>query len=940
MKLCRLVLPALLALLAIPSSPAQDPQPRLRGAIRDGALVPLANSRPPLTLHAQDLGPVPDATPVPGITLVFRRSAAQQADLETLLADQQNPASPTFHHWLTPEAFGQRFGMADADLALTKDWLAAQGFTVIGLSRAHDRLTFSGTAAQVRTAFGAALHRYQIDNQPHLAPAADLSLPSDLAAITTAILHLSDLRPKPQVKSLPRPAFTALSTEAHLLTPKDLAILYDTGSTFTGTGHSIAVVGQSFVNISDFSSVRTFQVLATTANLPFSVLVPGTGVEAIFPGDAGESDIDLEYASGMAPAANVFLVYTGSSPNFGVFDALTYAIDQNLAEVISISYGQCETFLSATDLQQGNAILEQAAAQGQTIVAASGDSGSTACADYPTSGRFTAAEQQALTVNYPASSPLVTAVGGTQMAASAFAAGPNPFWALALNSDLIPSLLSYAPEIAWNEGSVDFGILAGGGGASSAFPRPVWQTQFPGLPAGNTRLLPDIALQASIESPGFLLCTDDASFLASEGQTFSCGDGLRGSNNQYTTGGGTSFAAPTFAGMVARLNQQQASAGQGPLNPLLYRLAASTPSVFHDITTGSIACIPGSAPACAAPGQSGFAAVPGFDEATGLGSLGLGNLLNALPAPPASSLQPTFLLLNSPSLTAAIGGSDLVQISISSLGNPRTAPTGTVAIAVDGVVTNPALTLAPDSNGSDATASYTFIAPAVAGSHLVTATYAGDAAHAPSSATYPILVGNVIATGSITFTVGSVTLPASGSTTSPVLVIPSGGYNGELVWSLAFVSSNGANLTACYDIAPIAIQGNTSTTLSLGTGAACSAPLPSARPAARPLSIRAAQSTPGSAPWRAATTATLSALLLCGLLPKARRRSLALLCLLPLLAVSLTALSGCGGSGAPAATTPPPAAPIPAVTYTLALTGADSVNGVIQSSANFTLTVQ
>ncbi len=949
-KLCRLVLPVLLAVLAVSSSLAQDPQPRLRGAIREGARTLLANSRPPRALHGQDLGPIPDATPVPGITLVFRRSAAQEADLQALLADQQNSSSPSFHHWLTPESFGRRFGVADSDLDATRRWLTAQGFSVTGVSRAHDRITVSGSAAQVRVAFGATLHHYRVDNELHLAPASDLSLPADLAPLVTAVLHLSDFRPHPQAKApaRPRPAFTSFSTDEHFLTPKDLAVMYDTGSTYTGTGHSIAVVGQSFVNTYFPSAIGTFQTLATTNSSLYSVLVPGSGVEAISPGDAFESELDLEYSSGMAPGAHIYLVYVGSDPSYGVFDALAYAIDQNLAEVVSISYGQCETFLSATDVQQGTALLEQAALQGQTIVAATGDAGGTACAQYDTFGQFTTAEQQALTVEYPASSPLVTAVGGTEMAASTYASGPSPFWAPSpVNGDLVASLLSYVPEIAWNEGSANSGIFAGGGGASSAFPRPSWQTQFPGLPSGTTRILPDIAFQASADSPGFLLCSDDQNFLASEGQTSSCSEGLLGSNDQYTIAGGTSFAAPTFAGMVALLNQQQGSAGQGNLNPLLYNVAATSPSVFHDITTGSTACIPG-AYRCGAPGQTGFAAAPGFDQATGLGSLDFGLLLAALPTPHSPSLETTLVQLTTGSDSVAVGGSDPFQISVGSLIRPEgeTTPTGTVAVAVDGVVVDTALLLVPKPGTQDATVYYTFVGPSLAGSHLLTATYSGDGTHAPSSSTYPILVGNVTATGSISLTAGNITLPANGSTTSTVLVVPSGGYNGELLWSLAFVSDNGQNLTACYDIAPLSIKGNTSTTLALGTGTACSAPLPAARSSARPLSVHSPAGSARSASWRTSSAVTLSALLLCALVPSARRRSLALLCLLPVLAVALTTLSGCGGGGgssAPAATSTSPGSGSPsasAVVYTFALTGTDSVNGFIQSSTNFTLTVQ
>ncbi len=223
------------------------------------------------------------------------------------------------------------------------------------------------------------------------------------------------------------------------------------------------------------------------------MFVPNTGNEAALPGDEGEANIDLEYSSGIASSANIFFVFTGTSPNYNAFDALAFAITQDIAPVVSISYGACETLISTTELQQYNAILQQAAAQGQTIVAASGDTGATACAPYSSTNGVSLPQQQALAVGFPASSPYVTAVGGTQMAAGTFTAGTSNYWSSALNTDNNSSLVSYVPEVAWNEDSPTFGLAASGGGSSLFFARPSWQAGVPGIPSGNYRLLPDIA---------------------------------------------------------------------------------------------------------------------------------------------------------------------------------------------------------------------------------------------------------------------------------------------------------------------------------------------------------------------------------------------------------------------------------------------------------------
>ncbi len=942
MKLCRIFLPILSALtpIACATASAQAPEPRLHGPIRESTRAVLPGSVPPRVLGAHDLGPVSATQPLHGITLVFRRSDAQEADLQQLLAAQQDPASPQFHHWLTPEAFGQRFGMADSDLEATKQWLGAHGFEVTGVSRAHDRITFSGTARQVSDAFATNLHHFQVDGEPHIAPNSDLSLPSDLAAITTTILHLSDFRPHPTARLATHPAYTTGNTQTHFLTPPDLAVMYDLPPNtypYPGSGQSIAVVGQSYVDLSIDSIVREFLTSTTTRTFT-PVLVPGSGVQAVSPGDQGESEIDLEYTSALLNGANIVLVYVGSNPNYGVFDALAFAIDQNIAPVVSISYSECETFLSSAELAQGTALFQQAGLQGQTLVAASGDAGSTACA-FSTASSLSTTQLQALAVGYPADSPYVTAVGGTQMAPGTFTQGSSTFWRAATSPfDSVPSLLSYVPEIAWNEDSPSLGIFAGGGGASAIVARPSWQTGVPGIPAGSTRLLPDIALQASSSNPGFLFCTDDRSYFTA-GQNPGCNLGSE-SLDVYPHAGGTSFAAPTFAAMVALLNQNTQTLGQGNLNPILYGLAAdpsTAASVFHDITSGSIACTPG-VPGCSAAGQSGFSTTPGYDLATGLGSLDFLHLLAAWPASHPTR-DATVVALYPYNTAVNPGDTDVVNLFVTSVYQPApmTPPSGSVSVAVDGATVASNLPFASfETVGDSANASFTFTAPPAPGTHVIVVTYPGDSTHGPSTATTSILVGNVLASGSITLASANLNLPANGSASTTITVTPSGGYDGRLFWSLSLTSNSTSSLSGCYFIPSLLVEGvSSTTTLTLGAGIACSSAVPAARFASRPLAARAAAHMSQTAPWSSVPIATC--LLVCCLLPASRQRRL-----LPLLCMSLIAsglvLSGCGGSGAGAATPSPVIST--ANTYTATLTGRDSVNGAITSSTNFTVTVQ
>jgi subtilase family serine protease len=889
---------------------------------------------------------------VPGITLVFKRSAAQENALQELLTAQQNTASQLYHHWLTPDDFAARFGMADKDIATAETWLRSRGFHIENESRGRDRITFSGDAAQVQAAFGTGLHYYQTDGELHFAPEADLSLPTELASVTAAVLHLSNFRPKPSYSPV-HPNFTTPSTQTHYLAPKDIFTMYNLSALYQsgtlGAGQKLAVVGQSFVDTSISSKVDQFQTYLAQPNTINAVLVPGSGVQAISPGDEGESEIDLEYASGIAQNARIFLVYVGANRNYDVFDSLEFAIEQNIAPVISISYGICESLLSATQLDAGNALFEQAAAQGQTLIAAAGDSGSTACAVYSSSNGVPLAQQQALSVSYPADSPYVTAVGGTQMAAGAFEAGPNSNWASANNSGVDSSLLAYVPEVVWNEGSVSHGIVAGGGGVSAHYPRPAWQSGAPGIPSGAYRLLPDIALQSSIASPGFLVCSDDATLAHSQGQTLSCTNGVTGNNNQYTVAGGTSFAAPIFAGLVAILNQVQHATGQGNINPFLYRLAADPTSyaaVFHDITIGTIACVAG-AGTCASPGESGYAATPGYDEATGLGSVDFGHLIAAWPSSDAMNLAATNVLII-PSDTVAQPGATVpvkIQVGAFSVSGGTAAPTGTVIVSLDGTIVQPALAFSSTNTlQSSASVDYSFVAPATAGSHLLTVAYPGDAKYAPSTATYSVLVGQVKAAGGFSLAVGNLTIANGSEGSTQITLTPTGGYTGRVVWSLSS-SSNASGLSACYRIGSPIVNGTSTTTLTIGVGSVCNAPSPAERKAIEPSGVRASDKEKNRFPWHGAPAMGVYAgLLFCSSLMRRKRATrLPRLFVITLLMVVGVGLNGCGGGGSSSAGNSngtPPTSPNNTTNYTLTLTGTDSVNTAIKASTTFTLTVK
>ena len=654
-----------------------------------------------------------------GMTLVFSRTAAQQTALDALVAAQQDPASPQFHQWITPELYAAQFGVAASDISTVESWLQQQGFAVGAVSRSRDRISFSGSAAQVESAFGAPLHYFRAPAEPsdatppetHFAPATDLTLPAALSSSVLAVENLSDFRPhsnfKPALQPA-RPSFTSSQTHSHFITSNDIQTIYDVRAAYNagynGTGQSIAVVGQSAIISTDISNYQT--AVGSTAKVPAQILVPLSGASTVYSGDEVESDIDLEYASTMAPGAAVSFVYTGSSTNYSVYDSIAYAVDNKVAPIISTSYGACEPDLGLTNYNSLNSVLEQAAAQGQTVVGPAGDNGSTDCyADT----KQTTAIRQAPAVDFPASSQYVTGMGGTEFPAADVVIGNNTYFVDAPGSDVVTSALSYIPEQVWNDDSsanTSQPLSSGGGGVSIYTPRPAWQTGVPGIPAGSMRLVPDISFDASNADAPFAVCSSDKANWNTSGtnpQVSSCTSGLRDSTSQdLTLAGGTSFDAPIFAAMVAIINQAKGfSTGQGVINPILYSLASlptTYATAFHDITSGGNQCTAGTA-FCSTAGAASYATTTGYDEATGLGSLDFNAILNAWPTGTVRAANTSFAVTAAAtSVTPGTTGSATVTVT------PANGYMGTVSFTV---TASPALVYAcyslPNATVSGAT---------------------------------------------------------------------------------------------------------------------------------------------------------------------------------------------------------------------------------------------
>lgn len=621
--------------------------------------------------------------------ITFRLSAAQQSELDQLLREQQDPKSPNYHRWITPDQYAVRFGMSPNDLAKVSSWLQSQGLNVNSISRNRNEIAFSGSVGQVEYAFKTEIHNYTIRGEQHFANAMDVSLPAAFSQLVLGVRGLDSFAPKPHLQ--PAPRVTSNISGNHFLAPGDFWTIYNVPhTTYTGAGQSIAIIGQTTINTADLDAFRTNSGLPLTSATNFQQVQVG-GTATLCSGDQGEADLDLEWANGVAPQAKIIYVFAGvesggtcNNRSNNVFNALQNAITNNRAPIISISYGNCEANLGSfvMTLQQW---AQEANAQGQTISGPAGDQGAADCE----SATATTATH-GLAVDVPAAIPEVTGVGGSEFTgdssqcpnnscpASGSPADP-PYWNGSSSLTSGASALTYIPEMTWNDTSGGSPLSATGGGASTVFGKPSWQTGT-GVPADGKRDVPDIALNASPAHDPYLTCGPG-----------DCTNGFRDSSNNFAAVGGTSAGAPTFAGILALINEATSSNGLGNVNPMLYSLAANNSSnnAFHDVTSGNnkVPCTAGTTNCPSGTTSIGFSAGAGYDETTGLGSLNVANLISAW-------------MGVAPSADFSITGAN------STVTSPGGTGTSTVTItAMNGFTGTVTLTCSPSSSSAQITCS-------------------------------------------------------------------------------------------------------------------------------------------------------------------------------------------------------------------------------------------
>lgn len=685
-----LAIPALLTLLSALAFAVQPD--RISEALDSGQVTTLPGNMHGLARPEFDLGRTDGSKVLSGVSLVFKPSPSQQKALDKLLADQQSPASPSYHKWLTPAQFAARFGMTRNDIQKVTTWLESQGFKVTRVANSRNQVFFAGTVAHIESAFHTEIHDYLVDGEVHFANASDPSVPSAMADSALAIQNLHNFQPKSHL----RPHFTSHLSGNHFIAPGDFVTIYDLQGLYTagidGTGQKIAVTGQSNINLSDVAHYRSAAGLS--ANAPTLTLVPGTGTSTTCPGDEGESDLDVEFSGGIAKNASITLYYAGlgtgttcNNRNAGAFDALQYIVDNNVAPVISNSYGNCEKLIGSSFAMTMQGWAKQANTQGQTIISASGDSGAADCDFHVTTATM------GLAVDLPAAIPEVTGAGGTEFTGDSgtcpstgcpngTAPADPPFWSgSGVGTDTISSAMGPIPEMSWNDTAFDIAhggfISASGGGKSLFFAKPTWQN-VTGVPADGQRDVPDISVSASADHDGYLFCSEDG---PKGTKVSTCTSGFRDATNNLDVVGGTSVAAPTLSGVVALLSQYLGStppAGLGNINPNLYTFFASNPSAFNDVPAGSnnvVPCTKGT-PNCppSAPFQYGFSTGAGYDQVTGLGSINVFTLAQAWLA-----TIPHFSVSPSPSSLNASAGQITGQSTITA--TPQNGFSGTVNFA-------------------------------------------------------------------------------------------------------------------------------------------------------------------------------------------------------------------------------------------------------------------
>jgi subtilase family serine protease len=678
--------------------------------------------------EAPSVGHLP-ATQVMRLTLVL--PLRNEEALDTFLQELYDPASSSYHRFLTVEQFTAEFGPTQEDYDAVVRFAETSGMKVVATSRNRLNVDVTGTVASIEQALHVTLGLYQHPTEDRTFYAPDREPTPDLSV---RLWHISGL----DNYSIPRPALmhrapaarsnatTGSGPDASFLGSDMRAAYY--GGSLTGSGQSLGLLEYYGTDLTDLKTY--YKNVGQTNNVPITLLsTDGTSTSCVYPGcDDTEQTIDMTQALGMAPGMSSLVMYVGSSDS-AIFNAMATASTLNAQ--LSSSW----TWYPA-DPSTDNPYFEEFAAQGQNLFQAAGDSG------HWTSGSEI----------YPADDVYLTSVGGTDLETSS-AGGP------------------WASETAWVDG--------GGGISPDHFAIPSWQvTTAKGCSSCSQtyRNGPDVSANANFT---FYVCADQTTCTA----------------NEY---GGTSFAAPMWAGYLALTNQQSVANGNktlGFINPSLYTIGLSSnyDSDFHDITSGS----------------NGYSATVGYDLATGWGSPNGSGLLDALAG---SSSSPGFSLSASPSsLSIAQGGSGSSTITSTVSGGFD----GSIALTASGQPSGVTVSFNPTSitGAGTSTMNITVASSTATGTYTITVT--GTSGSTVETTTVSLTVTGTSPSFTISASPSTITVARSSSGSSTISTTISGGFNAAITLS---ASGEGSLQTVSFSPNPIAAPGAGTSTMTVTVG--------------------------------------------------------------------------------------------------------------------------
>jgi subtilase family serine protease len=653
-----------------------------------------------------DRGLVDDSLPLEHMQILLQRPAETEAALNQFIEELGDKSSPLFHQWISAEEFGAKFGPAPADVQAVTAWLESTGFVVNSVHPSGMIIDISGTAGQVRDAFKTEIHQLTVKGVNHIANMTDPSIPAALVGVVHGVVSLHDFRPHTNFKPRSQFTFTEDDTTQFAITPADLQVIYNFGPLFSagisGQGQTIALIEDSDAfSANDWTTFRSEFGLSTFTGGSLTTVhpAPASGKTnctdpGVVSGDEVEAELDIEYSSAAAPSAAIQLASCeNTSTTFGGLIAIENLIAESSPPgVLSLSFGDCEANNGATANAMFSSVYQEAATAGVSVFVSSGDEGAASCDADETKATH------GISVSGFASTAFDVAVGGTDFGDS-FAGTTANFWNTS-NSSTFESAKSYINEIPWNDscasallathngfttssGTKGFcnsttgeedGFLttaSGSGGPSGCFSgkasttdvvsgtckgnaKPSWQSVL-GNPADGVRDIPDVSLFAANGAWNhfYIFCDSDT---GDKGQGNAA---CTGSPSGWSGAGGTSFASPIMAGIMALVDQKTGSK-QGLPNPTLYSLASTefgtsgsttcnssngasvgSSCIFYDVTQGDMDVNCTGKDNCFLPsGKNGilsssnttsepaFSTTTGWDFATGIGTVNAANLVN------------------------------------------------------------------------------------------------------------------------------------------------------------------------------------------------------------------------------------------------------------------------------------------------------------------------